>query len=62
MPDLKKEFHDVIEKLIPLGEDEKELHYWEAIFDDLTEQEKGDVLTNLKEELAALEANAKKAG
>jgi hypothetical protein len=59
MDDHKKEFHDVIEKLIPLGEDEKELRYWEAIFDDLTDQEKKDVLANLKEELAALQKLSK---
>mgnify|MGYP001544331567 CR=1 FL=1 len=54
MDNQKQEFYDVIQQLIPLGEDKKELHYWEAIFDDLTTEEKGDVLTNLKEELAAI--------
>jgi hypothetical protein len=52
--DKKQEFHDVIEKLIPLGEDEKELRFWEAIFNNLSESEKDDVLKNLKAELAAL--------
>ncbi len=54
MDSVKQEFYDVIEQLIPLGEDKKELSYWEAIFDDLTEEEKKDVLNNLKEELASI--------
>lgn len=54
MDSQKQEFYDVIQQLIPLGEDEKELHYWEAIFDDLTEEEKVEVMENLKEELASI--------
>ena len=54
MDSRKQEFYDVIQQLIPLGEDKKELHYWEAIFDDLTEEEKVEVLGNLKEELASI--------
>ena len=54
MSNKKEEFHALIEQLIPLGEDEKELRYWEAIFDDLTESEQADVLQNLKEELESL--------
>lgn len=49
----KQEFHDVIERLIPFGEDEKTLRYWEDIFDDLTPEEQGEVMANLKAELAA---------
>lgn len=52
MSNRKQEFHDVIERLIPFGEDEKELHFWEAIFDDLNEEEQDAVMANLKEELA----------
>jgi hypothetical protein len=52
----KQEFYDVIQQLIPLGEDKKELHYWEGIFDDLTEEEKVEVLANLKEELASIKS------
>ena len=54
MDSQKQEFYDVIQQLIPLGEDKKELHYWEAIFDDLTDEEKTEVLGNLKEELASI--------
>ena len=54
MDSVKQEFYDVIEQLIPLGEDKKELSYWEAIFDDLTKEEKKDVLNNLKEELFSI--------
>lgn len=54
MDSQKQEFYDVIQQLIPLGEDKKELHYWEAIFDDLTGEEKEDVLKSLNEELAAI--------
>jgi hypothetical protein len=54
MDSQKQEFYDVIQQLIPLGEDKKELHYWEAIFDDLTEEEKLEVLKNLQEELASI--------
>jgi hypothetical protein len=60
MTDRKKEFHDVIERLIPFGEDEKELRYWEAIFDDLTPEEQDEVMANLKEELALFEKQKKK--
>jgi hypothetical protein len=54
MDNTKQEFYDVIKQLIPLGEDKKELRYWEAIFDDLTEEERNEVLGNLKEELASI--------
>ncbi len=55
MTDRKQEFHDVVERLIPFGEDAKELHFWEAIFDDLTEEDQDSVMENLKKELALLE-------
>ena len=54
MDSRKKEFYDVIQQLIPLGEDKKEFHYWEGIFDELTDSEKDEVLQNLKEELASI--------
>jgi hypothetical protein len=60
MDSQKQEFYDVIQQLIPLGEDKKELHYWESIFDDLTEEEKLEVLGNLKEELASIKRAAAK--
>ena len=54
MDSQKQEFYDVMKELIPLGEDKHELRYWESIFDDLTPEEKTDVLGNLKEELASI--------
>jgi O-methyltransferase involved in polyketide biosynthesis len=54
MPDPKEEFHDVMEQLIALGETKEELLYWESLFDELTPEEQDEILSTLKEELAAL--------
>ncbi len=51
---IKKEFREVVQELIPYGEDKKELAFWEGIFDDLAREEQVEVLQNLKAELEAL--------
>ena len=56
MDDRAQELHTVVEQLIGLGEAADELHYWEAIFDDLNDQERSAILLNLKSELAVLVA------
>ncbi|HUC01459.1 MAG TPA: hypothetical protein VMA75_00950 [Candidatus Paceibacterota bacterium] len=55
MDDRARELHDVVEKLIALGEEADELRYWESIFADLSDDEKSAIVLNLKSELAALE-------
>ena len=55
---MKQEFDTVIQKLLPLGENPDEMHFWAGIFNDLSETEQRSVLTNLKEELTALQLNA----
>jgi hypothetical protein len=54
MDDREKELHDVVEKLLVLGEEEAELRFWESIFNELSEEEQNSVISSLKSELAEL--------
>ena len=50
----KEKLENLIKELIELGEDERELKFWQEIFDDLEEEEKQKLLDNLEEELGKL--------
>lgn len=50
----KEKLENFIKELIELGEDERELKFWQEIFDDLEEEEKQKLLDNLEEELEKL--------
>jgi len=49
-----KRLQELIEALIPLGENEKDLNFWAAIFNDLNPTEQETVLATLEEELREL--------
>lgn len=50
----KEKLENLIKELIELGEDERELKFWQEIFDDLEEEKKQKLLGNLDEELEKL--------
>ena len=52
----KQDFDTLITKLIALGENTDELRLWQKIFDDLTEDERRELVMILEEELGKLEA------
>jgi hypothetical protein len=58
MNERAQELHNVIEKLIALGEDATELHFWESIVDDLSQEEYDALLASLTKEIAELSASA----
>jgi hypothetical protein len=49
------ELRTLIRKLISLGENLKELSFWEGIFSDLTPKEQKEILENLRSEVEAIE-------
>ena len=50
----KEHLKNIVSRLISLGEEADELHFWESIFDDLPDDEKKSLLQNLEEELKLL--------
>lgn len=49
-----EEFNNTINQLIELGEDPKELLFWQTIYPDLNEIEKKKLDKNLEDELKQL--------
>jgi hypothetical protein len=50
MDEKQKQFDELVKDLTALGEDKDELAYWQTIFEFLTETDKDDMLTILKNE------------
>ena len=42
-------------KLVAMGEDKNQMHFWEQIFEDMSPQEKTKLIDTLEKELAELE-------
>lgn len=51
----KQKLDGLVEKLIAQGEGVEELHYFQSIFEDLTDEEKDKLIKNLEDELESLE-------
>ena len=55
----KEEFGTLATKLAAFGDDGREMEFWKDIFDDLEPKEQDELLSSMRKELAALEAEAK---
>ena len=51
----KEEFHNLIQELLKFGEEPAGLSVWEDIFDDLTVEEREQIIKNLQDELKELQ-------
>jgi len=49
------ELATLINKLVALGEDADELHFWLSIYDDMAADEQAELTANLQQELTNLE-------
>jgi hypothetical protein len=49
-----KKLEELIRELVSLGEEERELSFWQMIFDDLREDEQDSIIAMLQEELLEL--------
>lgn len=49
-----KKLEELIKELVSLGEDERELSFWQKIFDDLKEEEQDSIITMLQKEALEL--------
>jgi hypothetical protein len=49
-----KKLEELIRELVSLGEDERELSFWQMIFDDLREDEQDSIIAMLQEKLLEL--------
>lgn len=54
----KEQLHVVIEQLVAQGEDARELHFWEEIFDTMNEDERMKLMKNLEDEMERLKGSA----
>lgn len=52
---IKIKLDELIKKLIKRGEDERELRYWQGIFDVLEEDEQKELILILEKEMEELE-------
>ena len=52
-----KKLEELIKELVSLGEDEKELLFWQMIFDDLKEDEQDSIITMFQKEVSELREN-----
>ncbi len=50
----KQELRRLVERLTELGENAKELLFWETVFDELDADDRKDLLENLKQEIERL--------
>lgn len=50
------EIKQIVNELIVLGRDADELNYWLSIYDDLNENRRAELLSNLKKELEVLKS------
>ena len=51
----KKQFADITDKLINLGENREELDFWRKIFDDLPEDKQHELIVLMLDELDQLQ-------
>jgi len=49
-----KKLEELIRELVSLGEDERELSFWQMIFDDLREEEQDSIIAMLQKEVLEL--------
>lgn len=49
-----KKFEELIKELVSLGEDERELSFWQIIFGDLKEDEQDSIIAMLQKEALEL--------
>jgi len=49
-----KKLEELIRELVSLGEDERELSFWQMIFDDLREDEQDSIIAMLQKEVLEL--------
>jgi hypothetical protein len=56
----EENIHNLVRRLIELGEDERELRFWEEIFGDLKEGQQKELIDSFEEEIGKLSAIAKK--
>jgi hypothetical protein len=49
-----KKLEELIRELVSLGEDERELSFWQMIFNDLREEEQDSIIAMLQKEVLEL--------
>lgn len=62
MDNFREEFERIRKELVLMGEDEKELGFWADFSDLMSDDEKSELLKNLKEELEELKKINKNTG